>query len=241
MAGAIGVALFSVFSALALSEVEAPAPSRGERAPIISEKARDAWMVSLEGVSRAPIDLGVQAGVEMPFGLRVFAGYGWVPDLYIGTVTGIAASASEDPRARLVLNGSDYSGRTLRVLLGVRPFPRLGFYVDAGYANARLNASRTIPELLVPGIVLPRGGYRASTELDLWVAEVGYQHLFSRRLVLAAALGVTGTLGARTGITPTGGAAIHPSLAEGARQVDRAFERYGYVPTLTLRIGFDLI
>jgi hypothetical protein len=247
MFGGIGLTLATVLPALAPAPLEtSPAPLEAsgetrERAPILSDRVRDEWLLALEGVTRAPIDVGVQAGVEAPFGLRLFGGYAWVPQVYIGTLMDIAASAAGDSRARMVLDSVDYSGRTLRVMLGVRPFSRLGLYLDAGYANVRLKASRVIPELLVPGVVLPRGGYRATTDLDLWVIELGYQLQFSRRFVLAAALGVTGTLDARTGIVPTGGAPNDPALRDGARQVDSAFERYGYVPTLTLRLGFDLI
>jgi len=213
----------------------------GERKPLFSDRVRDGWMFAVEGVTHAPIDVGVQAGVEMPFGLRVFGGYGWMPQAYIGTLTGIAASAANDSRVTTVLDAVDYSGRTARVTLGIRPFRKIGLYLDAGYAHATLDASRALPQIEIPGYGTLRGSYQSHTGLDLWLVEVGYQLQFARRLVLAAGLGVTGTLDAKTTITAVGGAPTDPMIAEVAEEVDRAFETYGFVPTLTFRLGFDLI
>lgn len=240
MAGRIAWLLFP----LALSSTaaaQAPADTGVERRPVPSDRVRDAWTLSIEGVTHAPLDIGAQIGVEAPFGLRLFGGYGWVPEAFIGTVTGIAANATSDVRARLVLDSAEYSGRIARVTLGLRPFSKLGFYFDAGYAHVQLSGTREIPDLSSPGVAQPLGGYMAKSSLDAWVLEFGHQFRFGRRMLFGAGLGVIGTLNARTRIVPTGGAPDDPLLLEGARQVDSAFERYGYVPTLTLRLGFDLI
>jgi hypothetical protein len=221
---------------------ELPVSEAGERKPLFSDRVRDGWLFALEGVTHAPIDVGVQAGLEMPFGLRVFGGYGWVPEAYIDTLTGIAARATDDARIIEVLDSAHYSGRTARVTLGVRPFRKLGLYLDAGYAHASLEASRALPQIEIPGYGTLRGGYRMRTGLDLWVVEVGYQVQIARRLVLGAGLGATGTLDAKTTIAAVDGAPTDADIAaEASRRVDRAFETYGTVPTLTLRIGFDLI
>jgi hypothetical protein len=221
---------------------EPAASEAGERKPLFSDRVRDGWLFAIEGVTHAPIDVGVQAGLETPFGLRVFGGYGWVPEAYIDTLTGIAASATDDSRILDVLDSAQYSGRTARVTVGVRPFRKLGLYLDAGYAHASLEASRALPQIEIPGYGTLRGGYRLRTSLNLWVVEIGYQLQIARRLVLAAGLGATGTLDAETTIAAVGGAPTDAGIAaEASRRVDRAFESYGTVPTLTLRIGFDLI
>lgn len=225
------------------SDMRDPRLDSGEqKSPEASDRVRDQWLLSLEGVTRIPVDVGVQAGVETPFGLRLFASYGWVPQAYIGALTGIAANATDDVRARLLLDSVDYSGHTTRITIGVRPFRRLGLYLDAGYAHVRLNAARDLPDIDIPGVVVLRGGYRATTGLDLWVAELGYQAELGRRLVLGAGVGVVGPIDAKTTITAVNGAPDDPAIrADAVRTVDRSFERYGYVPTLTLRLGFDLI
>lgn len=226
----------------ATTAAESEARRDGERKPLFSDRVRDGWLFAVEAVTHAPIDLGVQAGVETPFGLRVFGGYGWVPEAFIDTLTGIAASATDDSRIIEVLDSAEYSGRTARVTLGIRPFRKLGLYLDAGYAHATLEASRALPQIEIPGYGTLRGGYRMRTGLDLWLVEVGYQLQVARRFVLAAGIGATGTLDSKTTIAAVDGAPSDADIAaEAARRVDRAFERYGVVPTLTLRLGFDLI
>jgi len=204
-------------------------------------KLRQAWLLSVEAVTHAPLDLGLQAGVEAPFGLRVFGGYGWVPAAYSNLLTGIAASASNDARAELLLNRAHYQGHTLRIQLGVRPFRNLGFYGDAGYARLSVDSSLDLSDSGVPALAGLGGGYEARTDVDLWLFELGYQSEIKNRLVWALALGMVGTFDSRTRIASVQGAPTSPAIDEMAARGDAALESYGFLPTLTLRVGFDLL
>lgn len=224
------------------------APARADNTPhradtvekegVVTNRVRDDWMLSVEGVTRLPLEAGVQATVEMPYGVRVFAGYGWVPTAYINLIAGAAAG----PRyASLVLDSAQYSGDSARVGVGIRPIPHFGAYFDASYAHVRLDASREIPAFSVPGFSFPGGTYALHTGLDLWALELGYQIELDRRFVLAAALGVTGALQSSTVIGPRGGAPNEqPALSQASSDIDHVF-RTNVLPTLTLRLGFDLI
>ena len=107
---------------------------------------------------------------------------------------------------------------------------------------ATLEASRALPQIEIPGYGTLRGGYRMRTGLDLWLVGVGYQLQIARRFVLAVGVGATGTFDSKTTLAAVDGAPSDAAIAaEASRRVDRAFERYGVVPTLTLRLGFDLI
>jgi hypothetical protein len=79
-------------------------------------------MLSLEGVTHAPLDMGFQLGLETPQGIRLFGGYGWVPGAYMNLLTGIAANASGNSYARALLDVARYTGHTWRVQAGYRPF-----------------------------------------------------------------------------------------------------------------------
>jgi hypothetical protein len=224
------------------SAIEARAPDvkveADEASRTRGEKIRDEWLLSLEAVTRVPIDAGAQIGVETPFGLRVFGGYGWVP--YLGTLTGIVVSASDRSLATELMRRGDASGDSARFVLGFRPFRRVGVTLDATYARLRLDASVTVPPMTVQGMELYGGSYEAHTSLDLWGVELGYQAVLERRLVLGAAAGVTGALDSRTSIVPSGAAPNDPALPIAAERVDHAFRTH-VVPTLTLRLGFDAI
>jgi hypothetical protein len=208
-----------------------------ERQPI-SKQIHDDWLLSLEAATHLPTDVGFQAGVEMPFGLRLFGGYGWVPTAFVNWAAGTAGS---DRVTRAILETADYSGHLGRVTLGLRPFRSFGGYLDAGYAHASLSGSQGIPAVSYAGTTLFQGGtYNARSDIDLWLVELGYQAELAGRLVLAGGLGLTGALGARTSITPSAGAPSDPALGRASATVDHELRTH-VMPTLTLRLGFDLI
>jgi hypothetical protein len=206
-----------------------------------AKRRREAWILSLEGVTHAPVDIGAQLGIETPPGIRLFAGYGWVPQAYMGLLTGVAASASGSSYAQALLEEADYTGRTWRIQVGLRPFRSLGVYGDFGYAQLRAKGSLDLSSTSVPALAALGGGYRADTKLDMWLLELGYQAQFADRVMLALALGVMGTVEATTTIRSVEGAPNSKLLGDAARQGDSALESYGIVPTLTLRLGFDFI
>lgn len=221
------------------SEARSSAPQRDSER---SDPVRERWLLSVEGVTHAPIDLGFQAGVETPLGLRLFGGYGWVPGGYMNLLTGIAESATKDRYAAALLRESDYAGHTWRVQAGFRPWRAIGLYADVGYAQVRASARLNLAATGVAELEDLGGGYRASTRLDMWLVELGYQGQLAERLVLGLALGAMGTFEATTSIAAVDGAPTNSSvLREAASETDAALEKYGVVPTLTLRLGFDLI
>ncbi|MDF3068384.1 MAG: hypothetical protein K0R38_3985 [Polyangiaceae bacterium] len=203
---------------------------------------RDAWMLSLEAVTHAPVDMGAQLGVETPQGLRASLGYGFVPGGYMSLLTGIAANASGDSYARTLLEDARYSGKTWRVQIGLRPLRKLGLYADVGYSRLSARGDWDLSSSGVPQLEAVGGGYQARTALDLWLLEIGYQGQVGDRLVLGVALGCMGTFGSSTRIVAVDGAPTDNAiLTSAANQADTALQKYGYVPTLTLRLGFDLI
>ena len=207
-----------------------------------AKRFRKDWMLSLEGVTHAPLDMGLQLGLETPQGIRLFGGYGWVPGAYMNLLTGIAANASGNSYARALLDEARYTGHTWRVQAGFRPFRALGLYGDLGYARLNANGELDLASSGVPMLEALGGGYEATTKLDMWLLELGYEGQLGDRLVMAFALGVMGTFNARTDIAAVGGAPTNNLiLNRAATQADSALEKYGIVPTLTLRLGFDLI
>jgi hypothetical protein len=206
-----------------------------------ARQRRAAWLLSLEAVTHAPVDLGAQLGVETPPGIRLFAGYGWVPETYMDLLTGVAAGASGNVYAKALLDEAEYTGRTWRVQLGWRPFRKLGLYGDFGYARLRAKGALDLSSTNVPQLAALGGGYRADTRLDMWLVELGYQAQLVDRLVLGLAVGAMGTFESTTTISSVDGAPSSTVLGDAARQGDAALESYGIVPTLTLRLGFDFI
>lgn len=206
-----------------------------------AEERRKSWMLSVEGVTHAPIDAGLQLGLQTPQGIRFSGGVGWVPGSYMSLLTGIAANASGDAYARALLDHAEYEGRTWRLQLGIQPFRAIGLYADVGYARLSANGSLAMADSGISALERLGGAYVAHTQLDMWLLELGYQGQVADRLVLGLALGVMGTWSSTTTLSAIDGARSSPLLSTIAADTDSALEKYGVVPTLTLRIGFDLI
>jgi len=87
------------------------------------------------------------------------------------------------------------------------------------------------------------GGYHAVSNLDLWLVELGYQWKIENRLLVGLGLGFMGTMNARTSITPLGaGTAVDANMLGTAQtSVNGALESYGFLPTLSLRAGFNVL
>ncbi len=222
----------------------APAGAQGD---VLRDRDRDRekedeefskqWMLSLEGVTHAPIDLGFQAGVEFPVGLRASVGYGWVPAAYVNFLTQAAAlSVSSNPAAAALLSEGFQGGHTWRLQAGIRPFKDIGLYLEGGYVHLKLDGR--VEASSVTGLPVS-GDYEATSSIGMWNLELGYQGWIGSHVVLAAGLGVTRATSATTELSGPG---LDPALtAEATGTVDRQIEDNGVLPTLTLRFGFDLI
>jgi hypothetical protein len=213
--------------------------SRDKLPPRSGVNPRRDWILSIEGATHAPVDMGVLATLDTPIRMRLTFGYGWVPSAYSGLLTGIAASASGDPQVSAILNHTNYQGRTFRGQAGVRPFRSLGLYADFGYARLNIDGTLDLAASGVPALQALGGGYQAHSTVDMWLVEIGSQDEFWDAVVMGLAFGVMGTFDARTSITADNGAPTSPVLGQAAKQTDAALKSYGFVPTITLRLGFD--
>ena len=186
---------------------------------------------------RAPSDLGVQAGVEFPFRLRLFTGFGYMP---VDWLTDFVADAAPDELSRAFLGLPTYSGTIWRAQLGVRPFRKLGFYIDGGYAYASIHGSFEPSAALAEQLDI-QGGYDVDVSLNLWLVEIGHEWIVARHGVLALGVGVMSTFDATTRVSATGGAPRTAEIARGERQATEAFESYGTLPFVGLRFGVDFL
>lgn len=206
-------------------------------------RVSDDWMLSLEAVTHAPLDVGFQLGFEAKPGLRLSGGYGRVPGPYLDLVTHAAGTASgADPFATALITDGFQSGYTWRVQGGIRPFPKLGLYLDAGYARVALSGSLDSSAVPAASALGVQGGYSVDAVLHMWLLELGYQAHIGDHVVLAVGAGVMGTFAAHTTVTTEAGSARLPAVDPSTPStVDDLLVKHGYLPTLTLRLGFDLI
>lgn len=211
------------------------------------------WLLSLEAVTNAPVDMGARVTLEAPFRARLSLGAGVVPRPYLKAVNRIVAAAGAyQERTADIVDGSFDDGSTWRAQVGFRPFAGYGFYIDGGYSRVRLSGNvyvadvaPSLGDLVIAGVSVRDAGYRVTMTMHLWLVEIGWQARVFDRLVLGAGLGVMGTVSARTRAEPDfeqGRSAVARALSRRATQtIDDAIETYGYLPTLTVRLGFGLL
>jgi hypothetical protein len=238
----LGAALALVALSESVLAEEKPAPV-GDRRVAKEERRSELrdWTLSAEAVAHAPLDYGAQIGAETPFGLRFYGGYGIIPSAYGNVFSSFAGSMTSDARAQAILGDLDFSGHIWRAALGVRPFRKLGLYLDVGYARAGMLAGLAVDASDIAELGELSGGYKLRTRLDLWFFELGYQLRVGERFIFGAGLGMIGTFDANTSVVAFGDAPRSSALSQASQRIDESFQRYGYTPTLSLRAGFDFL
>jgi hypothetical protein len=198
-------------------------------------------MLSLEAVTNAPVDVGGRVTFEAPFRVRLSAGFGVVPSFYLGLVNGaIQRTGAYDMMFGQAGSGAYDGGSAWRAQIGVRPFKNSGFYIDGGYSMVNLSGRVAGP--IVAG--LPSVSLDLETRLHTWLIEIGFQGQVADRMVLGFGLGVLGTIAASTSASTSrtiATRAAKPIAQDAVSSFDRRIEQYGYVPTATLRVGYDLL
>lgn len=217
-----------------------PAPEVRDQPPAKpkDQRLRDRWILAPEVALHAPSDVSLQASVEFPFRLRLSGGVGIMP---VDWVSGFIARATSDEEARAILSLPAYRGTIWRAQAGFRPFRKVGFYLEGGYAHAAIHGSLNLSGSPFAEQIGVRGAYAVDSSLDLWLLEAGYQWQFAHRGVIALGLGVMSTFNASTTASVTGGAERTPEFDEGLRNANDAFESYGTLPFVSLRVGVDLL
>ncbi|HEY6562179.1 MAG TPA: hypothetical protein VI072_33155 [Polyangiaceae bacterium] len=221
-----------------------PAQDRGHTRSEDAENFRDQWMVALSLATHAPVDLGLELAVETPIRLRFLAGLGYVPSGYLSVITGalVGADALNDESRTLIEDGFE-SGRAWRLGIGIRPFKNFGAYLDGGFSHLSVSGSIDANEARELTGVRLSTSYKVKSSLSAWFLELGYQGLIADRVLLAFGFGVMRSINSRTSADPTGQPSATESLFDDAatNAADDAIEKYGIIPTLNLRLGFDVI
>jgi hypothetical protein len=157
-------------------------------------------------------------------------------------VTGFIARATSDEEARAILSLPTYRGTIWRAQIGFRPFRRLGFYFEGGYAHADIHGSLDLSGSPFADELGVRGAYSVDSSLDLWLLEAGHQGQLGQRGVIALGLGVMSTFDANTTASATGDAPVSaPEIDDGVRRANDALESYGTLPFVSVRVGVDLL
>lgn len=202
-----------------------------------------------------PISVGARIAAELPYRLQLSTALGGLPGGYVDVINAVvvAANGYDDATAE-VIRGALSSSLVWRTHFGWRPFKRRGFYFEAGYGLVTLGGGVTAEDVLVvvTGSEPPprRPGsrqldYDVRSTLHMLDAEIGWRWLvWHDRIVIAAALGFSGTVAAKTAIEPRDASRLTESdplqaLAdEGEAYLDGIYTKYVMTPVATVGVGY---
>lgn len=223
--------------------------------------AKDGWRFSVEGATRLPVDVGAQLRLQSPFWLRLTAGIGSVPGAFIEGVTGaLTSEGSLDAATSTVIGSTLSQGTTWNLRVGIRPSERFGFYADAGMGSMTLRGELELRDLAsinlsqVPAefaefspAALGEYQYQLTTRARLFLLEAGWEGHIGRHLLLGIGVGFLVATASTTSVEGNfevpDVAGVRSALAEAEAQatseIDTSIESFGFVPTLSLRLGFD--
>jgi hypothetical protein len=142
---------------------------------------------------------------------------------------------------------------------GLRPAADGGVYLDAGYSHTGLDGVVDLGNMLssqASGGALPPqarrlagnidASYDLKTSLDMLMLELGWEGHWGARALLGLGVGLMAPLGAKTELSGGRGSAALASemraiAQEAAETLDSNLTKYGYLPSVTLRLGADLL
>lgn len=209
------------------------------------------WDLGLEALTDLPVQVGGRVVLEGPYGLRLAAGLGWLPGPYVELINAILVSAgSYDQSTADMIERSLSDSLVFRAHLGWRPLAAHGFYLELGYGLVALGGgvSREDMITLATGVTppsLPGGaerGYAVESRLHMLDIELGWEIRLWQGLYLRPALGVALTLDGRTRVSPEFPVlvpgAVDRFTSQAAAYLDEVYERYVFVPCVSLGLGW---
>jgi hypothetical protein len=247
----------------AVASLAAARDAKAQRDTVEPSRARTtdgrAYRIDAIAATNAPLDVGVRGVLETPVGFRVSSSVGVLPGVYASGINDLLVSTgSYDAEVGRAVRSSLSSSFVWRTHVGVRPFARLGLYLDAGYGLVRVGGDLSESDAAAAAGVrapdrLEGARYTVDATLHMLDVELGWHgRVLNDRLVLVAAIGVAATVGATTRVdrlAPPGTTTI-PGLGavatrayadEAEATLDSIFRRYGVLPVATVGIGYSFL
>ena len=209
------------------------------------------WHLDAQAQTNFPVDVGARLSLEMPARLRLATSVGGLPGGYVDVINAVVVSAGGYPESTAtIVRGALQRSLVWRLHAGWRPLAKRGLYFEAGYGLAALGGGLTGGDVLV--LVTGNEAFASSgahsfsarATVHMLDVEIGWQwQLLRERLVLRAALGYAGTMGAHAEIEPT----FNPGLLtpvvdsltrDSERELEAILRRYVHTPVITLGVGY---
>ena len=212
----------------------------------------EGWRFGAELGTDFPIQVGASFHVEMPSRFRIHTSLGAMPGPYLDAINGLAISVGwYDELTADLIKAALKNSLIWRLRLGWRPWEQQGFYFGAGYTLGALGGGLSGAEVMatVTGIDLDdeAGGQRSfdvKSTVHMVDAEVGWEWVVWKGLLIRTALGGAFTVGSKTVIEPTwtpvprAKASVDELSRAGEAYLDETYRAYVHSATVTVAVGW---
>jgi len=204
--------------------------------------------LTLQGGTDFPLDVGGGLALEIPGRLELSGDVGVLPGAYVDAANAALVSADAyDPTTGTLIHEALHNSLIWRAHVGWRPFSGCGFFIQAGYGNATLNAGLTAAQVTeatgvgMPYSVSPNANVELHTKIHMMDAQLGWRWLIGDRVVIRTAIGAVHAFASKSTLTVHDAGVLTPyakQLSEpGAQEIDQAVTTYGNTFEITLGLG----
>ncbi|MFO0617460.1 MAG: hypothetical protein U0414_32995 [Polyangiaceae bacterium] len=219
-----------------------------------AERERTSFGGDLAFATEAPIFMGAQGTLKLPYGFLFQAELGALPSFYVNAVDGALVSANvySEVVSSLVTSGLKNSF-VMRLSAGMRPFPAHGFEVLGGYTLTTLGGGVSARAALeaVGGVTLPAqipdAEIGLQTTLHSFHVSVGWRWVIADHFLVRASVGYLQSVASSSHIEVPDSAASIPGASDviaKANQtidstLDENYKTYVKLPVLGLGLGYS--
>lgn len=207
--------------------------------------------LELYGGTTVPTDVGGGLTLHMPFGLRVSGGLGGLPGSYVDLINDLViALDGYDETTAAIVKDTLKSSLVGNVMLGWKPLPKIGLFIEGGYRVAALGGSSSAQTILeeVTGVSLPPitevtdRTYKITSTLHMLEFHLGYDVIIAKHFLIRPYIGGAFTVDAAAEITPEfetmRGEAVDELTRAGEDYLITTYKRYVHTPVVGLAIGW---
>lgn len=231
-------------------DVSAPAPADAATTPPKSQRSTS---FDLGVATEAPLMIGAQATLELPYRLLVQGEVGVIPSAYVNVIDGLLTGAGAyDATVSSVVRSTLQSSLVVRASAGVRPFSDHGFEIMGGYTLASIDGAVSARQAFeaVSGASMPAQLPDTQVQLNTTIhslhVSLGWRWVVADHLVVRASLAYLQSVGSSSSLAVPASVTALPGMATSVSQVSQAMDttlsdsyaKYAKLPVMGLSLGY---
>ena len=233
-------------------DASTPAPAPPDAATP-APKSEASTRFDLGVATEAPLMIGAQATLELPYRILVQGEIGVVPAAYVDVIDGVLTSAGVyDATMSDLVRSTLQSSLVVRASAGLRPFSAHGFEIMGGYTLASIDGAVSASQAIeaVSGVAMPVQIPDARIQLRTTVhslhVSLGWRWVVADHFVVRASLAYLQSVGSSSSLAVPSSITAMPGVAAHVAQVSQivdttlsdSYAKYAKLPVMGLSLGY---